>query len=133
MFLSMSTEATISLIRMSTDTISLTRQCPDTGQTTSNIPRLKRVGPIKNKGDIDYLFDRDSNYESKRVAFCPESGTAVGDIWSRCGREAAWFTEQPLIKVIDAGSDAEIPQICFREESLRREVQNILMNGTDCM
>lgn len=92
-FLSMIADATISLLIMFMDTISLILQFPDTGWTTNNIPSPKRGGPIKNKGAINCLFDGDTNYESKRVAFCLESGTAVGDIWSCCGREAAWFVE----------------------------------------
>lgn len=91
--LSTSTDTTLSLIGMFMDTISLTQQYWEIRQTTSNIPSPKRVGPTKTKGAIDCLFDRDTNYESKRVAFCLESGTAVGDIWSCCGREAAWFVE----------------------------------------
>jgi len=92
-FLRMIIDATISLLRMLMDIISLILQFPDTEQTTNNIPSPKRGGPLKNKGVFDCLFDRDTNYESKRVAFCPESETAVGDIWSCCGREAAWFVE----------------------------------------
>lgn len=86
-------DATISLLRMFMDIMSLILQFLDTGQITNDISSPKRGEPIKNKGTINCLFDRDTNYKSKRVALCLESRTAAEDIWGSCGREAAWFVE----------------------------------------
>lgn len=93
-FLSIIIDVNMSLIKTFMDTISRTLHFLDSGLATSNILNPKRVEQIKVIKELSTVFfDRDTNYESKRVTIRLESGTAVGDIWSCCGREAAWFVE----------------------------------------
>ena len=64
---------------------------------------LRDLANQNNKGAINYLFDRDTNSESKGVTFCLESGTAAGDIWSCSGERLPRPWSETLIKVIDTG------------------------------